>query len=211
MMKNNIRKIFDTIFPTYLHILNKSLKDCENLLDVGCGHSSPIKYINSNIRTVGLDAYEPNIDISRSKMIHNDYVLGNFDNLEEHFEDNSFDCVLANDVIEHLEKEDALVFLEKLIKIAKKKVIIFTPNGFLPQKAFDGNKWMEHKSGWEINEMKSLGFDVFGINGLNILRGQRCKIKYKPKIIWTIISYFTQLFTFRWTKYANQIFCVKEL
>ena len=170
-----------------------------------------MQYIRKDIKSVGLDAYEPNISKSRNKRIHSDYVLGSFERLEEYFDENSYDCVLANDVIEHLEKEDALIFLEKLLKIASKKVIIFTPNGFLPQEPYDGNKWMEHKSGWDIDEMKVLGFKVFGINGLKYIRGERCKIKYRPAIFWKVISAFTQLFTHRWTKYANQIFCIREL
>jgi SAM-dependent methyltransferase len=210
-MKKFISNIINSNFPTYINVLKKASMDCESLLDVGCGYSSPVQYLNKNINSVGLDAFEPNIVKSKNKGIHKDYVIGNFDSLEKLFKRNSFDCVLANDVIEHLSKEDGLIFLENLLRIAKKKVIIFTPNGFLPQGPIGGNIWMTHKSGWEVEEMKDLGFKVYGINGLKPLRGERCKIKYKPLFFWTIISFLTQLFTYRRPQYASQIFCVKEV
>ena len=95
-------------------------------------------------------------------------------------------------------------------KIARKKIIIFTPNGFLRQEEHDNNPWQVHKSGWNINEMKSLGYNVIGINGLKFLKGERAEIKFKPRIFWSLISDITQLFTRKHPKYAFQILCTKE-
>jgi len=95
--------------------------------------------------------------------------------------------------------------------IAIKNLIIFTPNGFLRQEAFDSNPWQEHISGWDIEEMENLGFDVFGHGGLKNLRGMRSEIKYAPQFFWSRISYLSQRFKFQKSKSSYQLLCVKEL
>ena len=63
------------------------------------------------------------------------------------------------DVIEHLEKSEALDLLKRLKRteaLARKQIVLFTPLGFLPQEdldgkdawGLDGGAWQEHKSGW---------------------------------------------------------------
>ena len=41
-------------------------------------------------------------------------------------------------------------------KVARKKVIVFTPNGFVPQRPYDGNPFQEHLSGWSVDEIHEL-------------------------------------------------------
>src|SRR5690606_39271726 len=108
------------------------------------------------------------------------------------------------------EKDDGYLLLEKMEKIAKKKVIVFTPNGFLKQGEYDNNPWQVHLSGWEVDEMETRGYKVYGLGGLKELRGEYSIIKYKPKIFWTLISDITQLFLKNRPKKAFQILCVKE-
>ncbi len=132
-------------------------------------------------------------------------------NIDKKFKEKSFDCVIALDIIEHLNKKDGLRLLELMEKIAIKKVIIFTPNGFLPQGAYDKNKFHVHKSGWTYNEMKKYSYNVIGINGFKHLRGEYSTLKYSPRFLWTIISDITQLITKYYPKYAFQILCVKKI
>jgi hypothetical protein len=85
--------------------------------------------------------------------------------LDKTFSPKSFDCVLALDLIEHLEKEEGFQLISMMEKIATKRVIIFTPNGLLPQQEFGGNRLQIHKSGWSVEEMREKGFRVIGILG----------------------------------------------
>ena len=64
------------IIPTLPRLLEKSLIDCETLLDLGCGPSSPIGKINHNAFTTGVDGFEPYIDEARSNATHNGYYCG---------------------------------------------------------------------------------------------------------------------------------------
>ena len=75
--------------------------------------------------------------------------LGSFDSC-------SFDCVTALDVIEHIKKAEGLRLLEDMERIAKKRIVVFTPNGFLPQSVHNNNPLQIHKSGWKVKEMRNL-------------------------------------------------------
>jgi len=52
--------------------------------------------------------------------------------IEVHFGWDSFDVVLVFDLIEHITKENGEKLIRQLENIARDKVIIFTPNGFMP-------------------------------------------------------------------------------
>ena len=96
-------------------------------------------------------------------------------------------------------------------KIAKKKVIIFTPNGFLPQGAHSNNPFQLHRSGWSVDEMKNRRYKVIGINGHKSLRSEQAKIKYTPFKFWKVISDITQGLVKNKPEKAFQILCVKRI
>ncbi|MBI3037327.1 class I SAM-dependent methyltransferase [Candidatus Woesearchaeota archaeon] len=165
----------------------------------------------ASIYSVGVDASLPSIQKSKKESIHNRYFRANVMNIGERFKPDSFDCVLASDLIEHLTKTEGLKLLGMMEKIASVKVIVFTPNGFLPQQGYDNNPFQLHKSGWTVDEMKKLGYHVIGINGWKPLRGEQASIKLRPKLFWQIISDLTQLLTRNRPEKAFQILCVKSV
>jgi ubiquinone/menaquinone biosynthesis C-methylase UbiE len=80
------------------------------------------------------------------------------------FVDKSFDMVVATDIIEHVEKEEALDVLKEIDRIARKISIIFTPRGFfdtprLQPEAVHSDLDV-HKSGWQPEEFEALGYKV---------------------------------------------------
>lgn len=215
-MVNILKKIDNFFFGHlqnhYAKMLEKEVVGCESLLDVGCGSDSPVKYFSKKIkRCVGVDLFQPSIDRSRGKEIHNEYHLMNVLEIGNFFPEKSFDCVVASDLIEHLEKKDGFKLIEIMEKLAKKKVIVFTPNGFLEQREYDGNKYQVHLSGWEIEEMKKLGYKLIGIAGWKVLRGEFAHMRWKPKVFWGRISLLSQYFTTKNPKHAFEIMCVKEM
>jgi hypothetical protein len=204
-------RFYVKIFPDYRTELRKAVGDCKTLLDVGCGAYSPIQNFSNQLHCVGVDGFSPSIESSKAKGIHNEYHQMDLLNIGEKFVENSFECVLASDVIEHFEKDDGWKLLEKMEKIASKRVIIYTPNGFLPQGEYDNNPWQVHKSGWEIKEMQDRGYQVIGIHGHKIFRGEYAKLKWKPWVVWQIISDISQVWTRNNPKNVFQILCVKEM
>lgn len=85
------------------------------------------------------------------------------------FPDNSIDLVVAFDLIEHLDKADGERLLQEVVRIAKHKVIVFTPDGFMPQHVgpdddegwgVTGNVLQTHLSGWDAGEFINHGARV---------------------------------------------------
>ena len=211
-------KLFETIFPTHVYVLKQELKDCESVLDLGCGPDSPLQYCSNVQHSVGVEAFQPYLEESKKKQIHSEYVSKKIGNLD--FEENSFDAVIMLEVIEHLEEQEGLEVLKKLEKWARKKVIISTPNGFFPQKVVDNNPMQVHLSGWDVEKMESLGFmKICGLAGLKHLRAEIdhdsmdaelfISMKYKPKFFWFMIATLSQILTYRLPKLAFGLFCVK--
>src|SRR6185369_16834090 len=114
--------------PDYLKIIEEETKDCRTLLDVGCGGFSPLKDINKKMqKSVGVDVFKPSIDAAKERRPHKENRVLDILKLRSFFKDKSFDCIVALDLIEHLTKEEGNKLLKDLEKIARKKVIIFTP------------------------------------------------------------------------------------
>ncbi len=189
--------------------LEKAIGECTSILDVGCGSNSPLQHIPRKFFAVGVDAFAPSIEQSRKSKIHNEYCQLDVIDIDKKFAPDSFDCVMALDVIEHLTKQDGLKLLSAMERIAKKRIIIFTPNGFLPQPP-DGNPWQKHKSGWTVEEMKAHGYTVIGINGWKPLRGENADIRFWPKRAWLRISNITQIYVRNKPEKAFQILCIKD-
>ena len=211
-------KFFESIFPTHVSVLKKELKDCQSVLDLGCGPDSPLQYCKNIKHSIGVEAFQPYLDESQKKGIHNEYIKKNIGEIE--FEENSFDAVILMEVIEHMEENVGLEVLKKIEFWARKKVIISTPNGFFPQKIVDKNPMQVHLSGWDTKKMKSLGFSkILGLAGLKYLRAEIdhdsmdaelfISMKYKPKFFWFIIATLSQMFTYHFPNFAFGLFCVK--
>ncbi len=208
-MKKLLQKIYYRIFNNDEVELEKSLEGCRSLLDIGCGSNSPIKSFSKKFYCVGVDAFLPSIEKSKKQGIHDKYYNINVLDIGEKFEPNSFDCVLASDLIEHLTKEEGIDLLNMMERIAKNKIVIFTPNGFLSQGEYENNRWQIHKSGWTAQEMEKRGYRVIGINGWKPLRGEYAELRFCPKLFWLLISDITQIFVRNRPAMAFQILCVK--
>ena len=96
----------------------------------------------------------------------------------------SFDAVVCLDVVEHLERAQALELLATLESIARRRVVVFTPNGFVPQPATPDNPYQEHLSGFTTDEMRDLGYTVRGIHGLWFLLGAFGETRLAPGALW---------------------------
>ena len=189
--------------------LRKALVGCETVLDVGCGKSMNLRWLDVK-RATGIDGYAPDVEDARRQNTHDELILGNVLELDNLFKADQFDAVIAMDLIEHLTKEDGLRLMQSMEKIARRKVIIFTPSGFLPQHHSASDDLQEHLSGWEASEMRQFGYRVIGMLGPKALRGEFHVLKWRPKFFWGGVSL---LLHFCWTRWVPQkaaaILCVK--
>ena len=211
IIKRKLDILYRIVFGKYRYELEKAVGESKSLLDVGCGRNSPIRGFSDQLYCVGVDAFAPSIERSRASEIHDDYQMCDVLEIDDHFEAESFDCVVALDLIEHLTHEDVLSLLAKMEAIARYKVIVFTPNGFLPQEAYDDNPGQIHKSGWTVDQMQRLGYEVIGINGLKHFRGYRAKIAWRPRWFWRVVSDFSQFYVKKHPEKAFHILCIKDI
>ncbi|MBN2012878.1 class I SAM-dependent methyltransferase [candidate division KSB1 bacterium] len=195
--------------------MNEELKPVYSILDVGCGTNSHLRILkNANHYKVGVDIYKPSILKSRKQNIHDNYIQMNVNELESTIRDKSFDCVIAFDLIEHLETDDGLRLIKAMEKVALSKVILLTPNGFIPQTKYEGNQYQVHLSGWETDEMIKMGYRVIGINGwkkMYKVKNEMAEIRWFPKFFWHKIAMLSHLITKHYPHHAFQLLCIKEL
>jgi hypothetical protein len=122
-----------------------------------------------------------------------------------------FDCCVALDLIEHLTKEEGHQLIRDMERIASKRVLLFTPNGFLGQSG-KGDDLQQHLSGWEAGEMRSLGFTVAGMHGHRFLRGEQHRHRFRPRVLSGLLSVLTHyLYTRSHPEVAAAILCIKDV
>ncbi|MBI1976478.1 MAG: class I SAM-dependent methyltransferase [Candidatus Omnitrophica bacterium] len=152
---NSVQKIFERegMYPA---------EKIKTVLDVGCGLSLKSQYIEAEVR-VGVDIYRPFLERIETDV---SYAVVNADirDLPSLFLPKSFDLVLLLDIVEHLEKEDALKLLKAAEGIAKVAVIVETPKGYVPQNidiwGCGGDVYQTHKSEWSPEEFLKRGYQV---------------------------------------------------
>lgn len=103
------------LFYKVAHIRFKDLlpKDKSiRLVDLGCGSGHFLYYLQKKgyLNTEGIDVSSEQLDIARKHGIKNVKEADFFEYLPQH--PNTFDVVIANDIIEHLKKEEVLHFLD---------------------------------------------------------------------------------------------------
>lgn len=139
------------------NLLRKYLRgDIKTVLDVGCGRGVFPAYRQAV--STGIDIYDDSL--ARAKEYGNYNTLIKMDVTKLDFPEKSYDAVTSIEVIEHLDKIDGRVMLEKIEKIARKLVIISTPYGFDPCMEKEYNKYLLHRSGWLPAEFEARGYKI---------------------------------------------------
>lgn len=219
-MKKKFRQFLRFIFleklfvkKLFYNVLEGNLENSEAILELGAGKDSYLNKIKNSFKITAVDIDESSLKTAREGHVYDYYIKGDVRKLSEIVKPKSFDAVVAFDLIEHLTKDDGRRLIENMCRVSRGKVIIYTPNGFLPQPVYDNNPFQEHLSGWDFEEMKQLGFKVYGVNGYRKLRGCFALPRIKPHVLGMFISNLSWLFL----KITGQdelsfsILCIKEI
>jgi hypothetical protein len=195
-----------------IDVLERAVGDADSLLDVGCGNNSPVGRFSRRPRfSVGVDLYEPWLEESRRKGIHDEYVRANVLDIGRLFGPGRFEVVLACDLLEHLEPDDAARLLGLMETIASKRVVVLTPNGFVPQGETWGNPLQVHRSGWTVDTFHARGYDVGGLNGVRWTRGERGEARVRPRRVGERIATLSQPVAGRYPGLAFHLLATKHL
>lgn len=89
-------------------------------------------------------------------------------NFVENQKDDSFDAISIIDGIEHFPKERGKALIKEMKRVARKQIILFTPDGFVknePKSAWGihthaGDKAQKHLSGWTQKDLENEGFTL---------------------------------------------------
>jgi hypothetical protein len=143
----------------------------DEVLDLGCG-IMPATGGRLTVRHVGVDCFRPYLD-----RIGPPSVLGALPEVAEGFADQSFDVVLLLDIIEHLEKPAALALIAHAERIARREVILFTPDGCCPQVGFDSwgmghNDAQAHRCEFTFDELAGMGYECSRHANLTLQQGK---------------------------------------
>ena len=186
------------------YILKREISPTDSILDLGCGPQSQLR-ICKVAHSVGVELFEPYLLESKRLGIHSEYIQEDVTKLE--FEPNSFDIILAFDVLDNLEKEETQELIGKMKQWVRKTIIITVPNGYIPEGALDDNPLQIHKSGYNIEELEKLGFRVYGM-GLKLpmwltkLHEGQGLVGF---LITEVATYPFSLFTWRYAKASGEL------
>lgn len=199
------------LYAAYLHVIRHPLYIVlqaiglgdQSVLDVGCGERSPIFCLDCY--RVGIDAHRASLLQAKANNKHRDFVLAWASKLP--IAPKAFDCVVALEVIEHLNKVEGYPIIRELEAIARKRVVMSTPNGFVPQHD-DQNPLQLHKSGWSAAEFEAMGYQVSGINRPRAIRYRPGKIHAVARDLASLLSW---ILLRRYPDMCFQLLCVKDL
>ncbi len=154
-----------------------------NLLDVACGDGKFMAMINHDHKyhVTGVDIFPPYLTLAKKTGVYDRLVKSDIKKLP--FKKREFDIVFCSQAIEHLSKKQGFEFIDQLERISRKKVVIITPAGDLPQDPYDGNSYQRHLSTWSTEDFQTRGYKVVG-QGLKILYGSGNAVKQ-----WGLLSY----------------------
>jgi hypothetical protein len=156
----------------------------------------------------GVDMHLPDPDSGVPQ--HSEYRRLDVRSIGDHFDRGSFEGVVALDLIEHLSRSEGVKLLDALETIASKRVVVFTPNGFLAQPPAPDNPYQEHVSGWTVDDFESRDYRVFGVNGWRPLRGPYAAIRWRPNGFFWRLSLLTQPIVESRPRSAFQLLCIKD-
>ena len=127
-----------------------------NLFLVDGVHASQRPKSDWQVRIDGIEAF-PTYLTPVHTYAYNKIIMGDALDLLPDIDDNTYDFVLAVDILEHFTKTDGLKFLDELRRVAKQAVLVSTPKEFHRQE-IEANPYENHRSHWTSEELKYAGY-----------------------------------------------------
>ena len=182
------------------YIISKVQKTAESILDVGCGNGWVAKkFLSKGKLVLSLDVSAVNPSKAKELYPSEKHFGVVADSFQLPINENSFDCVIASEIIEHV--VDPKEFIKELFRVVKKggRLIITTPykekliyylcihcNKKTPANAhihsFDETKL---ESLYKESDLKSFEFETFG-NKLLIFLRTYVILRFFPFWLWKI-------------------------
>ncbi|MDQ3897331.1 MAG: class I SAM-dependent methyltransferase [Actinomycetota bacterium] len=186
--------------------LSRLLRPDWTVVDVGCGSGSR-SAPHALASAIGVDIHFPSLVRTRRERCRFGAICASLQSLP--IGNGAVDAVVALDVIEHFVEDEAVALVREFERVARRAIVLLTPNGFLPQAGTPENPFMEHRSGWSAPDLVSLGYSVTGINGWHSLRGAFAAPRFGP--VGKALSLASQPLVRRHPSRAFHLLAVKRL
>ena len=161
----------ETIVPLLFNDSRYIPLEVKSAIDIGCGKGTmgallrnyrPVEY------SVGVDAFPPYLVHNANRGYYDDLMLIDLERCESlPFRDKEFDLVLCIEVVEHLERNNALRIIDELGRIGR-RAIVSTPSVEVPRPALDGNPWQRHRCVITRKDFRDHGYEVNGVGPMRI-------------------------------------------
>ncbi|MBK9099522.1 MAG: class I SAM-dependent methyltransferase [bacterium] len=185
-------------------IIAKIPNSVNSILDVGCGNGWVAKeFLPKGKSIVSMDISVTNPSIVKKLYSNPKHFAVTADSFHLPFNDDSFDCVIASEIIEHV--FDPAVFIKELFRVVKRRgsLIVTTPykekiiyylcihcNQKTPANAhihsFDEHKLQSLYTG---NDLGKFNYETFGNKALLFLR-THVILKFFPFWLWKLKDKF---------------------
>ena len=139
----------------------KYLSQADVVMDIGCG-VRPHSIWRPNF-TIYVEPHQTYIDVLKNKVPASGCLIlkKTWAEALDFFPEASVDSACLIDIIEHVQKDEALALLERTKKLVRYQIVIFTPLGFLEQHGgevdawgLDGGHLQDHLSAWDPSDLK---------------------------------------------------------
>ena len=159
-----MEKTYKTFKTKGIDWLQRYVDPEDEVIDFGCGLMPVTRSLKCK-KLIGIDAWLPYVDQLRKELSSLKHIylwhLELDGQLLSVARSGSIDVSLAIDVVEHFKKNGALSLIRQIERISRKWVVIFTPNGFLPQERKDNREYQLHRCGFVPTELEDIGYDIF--------------------------------------------------
>lgn len=193
-IRQKIDELLDDLLrvPSYKDTLRKSLNhECSpttrlSILDIG-GAGGKL-WADMKCSCIHLTIIDPWIPEEEFEELADSRIVGTFQEVSKSLSSQTFDLVVAMDVIEHLPVSDGYLLLYEMARLSKGRLSVYTPSGFLWQPPSENNSFNAHVSGWSIKELKRFGFTKFRAHvGLRLFWGPYSLPKHSFANKWFVV------------------------
>jgi len=204
---------------SYLWIFDRVMgSNINTVLDLGCGEGNTMHDVSlgGSWEITGIDLHKKSVEQARQSGIYKKVILGDVIKESEKLvkKGQKYDLVFCSQVVEHIEEHEGQKLLGLAEELAKKNIVVTTPNGYVDQheRFIKQNPFHEHKSGWETEDFTKRDYKVYGM-GFGILWSGNKLSKIDNKLlrgILMLISYILAPISFYFPRVSAGLIAVKK-